>query len=240
MILSLLSSYKRKKPTTRGARKKKKCDNTSNIDLIVLIEGDIDEICDTMWSVTEDMWGHIEDQYKLVQTQVQHGLKEIHVQASVIQASVATFSAKLTLPSMLVITIEVHAVPIPGGSQCFTTKMDYIVVPSGSNSTLNIATLPIQALHELHQGVSMELKIQEERALFVIKDIKSHIEKLTEDGSRAIQDRDIAIACRQQLEDAITQTCIELPKLLIQIEEASEEKVHRLAAMIKESKDEVE
>jgi len=98
------------------------------------------------------------------------------IQVSEKQASVGTSSAKLTLPSMLVVTTKVHTMPILGGLLCFTTEADEATMPYGRNSDLNLVALPIQALYELHQGVFVELKIREERALFKIKDIKSHNE----------------------------------------------------------------
>lgn len=113
-------------------------------------------------------------------------------------------------------------------------------MPYGRNSELNLAALPIHELHELHQGVFDELKISEDRVLFVVKDIKSHNAQLAEEASRAMQDRDAVIVHRQELEDNITQTCIELPKLLIQIEAISKEKLKNMEAAVKESKAEVE
>lgn len=65
-------------------------------------------------------------------------------------------------------------------------------------------------------------------------------EQLVDEAARAIQDRYAAIAHRQELEDTITQTYNELWDLLIQMEVASKEKLHKLAATVKESKAEVE
>jgi len=41
------------------------------------------------------------------------------------------------------------------------------------NLGLNLVTLPIQTLYELHQGVSDELWIREQRTLLVIKEVKT-------------------------------------------------------------------
>lgn len=55
---------------------------------MVLTKGDINEIGDTMCSITEDMWEHIDDQYKSILTRVQQGLKYLQAQVSMIQASI--------------------------------------------------------------------------------------------------------------------------------------------------------
>lgn len=104
------------------------------------------------------MWGHIEDQYKSILTQVQQSLKELQVQVSVIQASVGT-SATPALPPMLVVATQGYTMHIPRGLLHFTTEAYQGAAPYGRNSNLNLATLPIQALHELHQGAPAELKI---------------------------------------------------------------------------------
>lgn len=46
---------KRKKSTAGGARKKQKSDNTSNIESMVLVEGEIDDIRDALRDITIDM-----------------------------------------------------------------------------------------------------------------------------------------------------------------------------------------
>lgn len=76
------------KSTTGGAHKKHKSNKTSSIESMVLTEEDIDDIGDTLHNAIEDMWGHIDDQYKSVLLLVQQGLKELQVQASAIQANV--------------------------------------------------------------------------------------------------------------------------------------------------------
>jgi len=39
---------------------------------------------------------------------------------------------------------------------------------------VNLTTLPIQTLHELHQGVSNELRVREQHALLVINEVKTN------------------------------------------------------------------
>ena len=54
---------------------------------MVLTEGDLDEIGDNIRFATEDIWGHIEEQYQSGVTKVQEGLKELQGHASQVQVS---------------------------------------------------------------------------------------------------------------------------------------------------------
>ena len=73
--------------------------------------------------------------------------------------------------------------------------------------------LPIESLHELHHGVTDELKVREQCALLVIKEVKNENRQMFEDKIQAIKDRDEEAQHRQQLEEAITKACSKLPKL---------------------------
>jgi len=49
------------------------------------------------------------------------------------------------------------------------------------NSGLNLAALPLQTLHELHQGVSDELCIRNQCALLIISEVKTKNQQIFEE-----------------------------------------------------------
>ena len=55
---------KRRIPPTSSAKTKHMSNRSKGMELMVLTEGDIDEIGDKVLHITEDVWGKIEDQYK--------------------------------------------------------------------------------------------------------------------------------------------------------------------------------
>lgn len=108
-----------------------------------------------------------------------------------------------------------------------------------TNMSINIATLPIQTLHELHQGISYELCIREKRALLIIKEVKTNNQQMFVEKVEALQACNEVIQCNQQLEASLTQVCSELPELQIPAEATSTEKIHKLVAALKEPKEEI-
>lgn len=101
-----------------GTRKKHKSDKSVGAEAMVLTEGDLDEIGDTIKFVIKDIQGHIEEQYQSILTKVQVGLKELQVhasqvQVSVVQASQSQVSKKPTTQGSVqsVLTSELRVVP---------------------------------------------------------------------------------------------------------------------------------
>lgn len=58
------------------------------------------------------------------------------------------------------------------------------------NLSLNLVALPIQTLHELHQGISDELKVWEQWALMVISEVKTKNYKMFEEKARALKEQE--------------------------------------------------
>ena len=136
---------------------------------MVLTEGYIEEIDDTVLHVTNTLWINIEYQYKVVFTEFQQGIKELQVQANVVQARVTQASvaqACMTQASMvpqrrqgkdLVVTPELCILQVPGGALNFERIEDHERAQQWRKLSINLDALPIQALHYFHQGFAEEL-----------------------------------------------------------------------------------
>jgi len=77
----------------------------------------------------------------------------------------------------------------------------------------NLAVLPIQTLHELHQGVSDELQVQEQHELLVINEVKTNNQHMFKENVEALKEWEEVFVCSQQLEAAIGQSCREVLEL---------------------------
>lgn len=75
--------------------------------------------------------------------------------------------------------------------------------------------------------------------MFFINEVKIKNQQMFEEKNKAMQDRKKVVACNQQLEEAITKVCSELPNIQIPVELASIEKLQKLAAIVREQKEEV-
>ena len=60
--------------------------------------------------------------------------------------------------------------------------------------SLNLVVLPIQTLHELHQGVSDELKIWEQCALLIINEVKTNNQEMFEKNAQVLKEREEVMA----------------------------------------------
>lgn len=72
------------------------------------------------------------------------------------------------------ITLDLHTIQLPEGSLRGNLAKEQAHLLHMKNLSLNLAMLPIQTLHELNQGMSDELRIQEKRALLVINEVKTN------------------------------------------------------------------
>lgn len=75
------------KSSAGSTREKHKSNKSTDMEVMVLTNGALNEIRDIVRSTMEDIWGDIKEQYKFVLRKVQQGLKELHGQASQVQAS---------------------------------------------------------------------------------------------------------------------------------------------------------
>lgn len=142
-------------------------------------------------------------------------------QASVSQGSTVT-SNSISVQTLL--TTELRAVNLLDGSLHLKTIEERENEQNIKKQSLNLAVLPLQTLHELHQGVTDEIKVQVQRDILVIKEVKKN-QHMFYMKNKVVHDCNEATVHRQQLEKAITKACYELPELQIQTEEASEEKL---------------
>ena len=78
-------------------------------------------------------------------------------------------------------TLDLHAIQLPEGSLCTDKEEERAELLQMKKMSLNLVTLPIQTLHELHQGVSDELRIQEQHALLVISEVKTNSQYIFEE-----------------------------------------------------------
>jgi len=60
------------------------------------------------------------------------------------------------------------------GSQHVETTEDHARLLHMTNMSINIATLPIQTLQELHQGISDEHCVREKRSMLIIEEVKTN------------------------------------------------------------------
>lgn len=155
---------KQSKQSAGGAWKKQKSNKSTNVEPLVLTEGDFGEIDDIVHVATKEMWGNIEDQYREILTKVQQGLKELQVHTSVIQASMVQTSVNQAsvVPSTSKLTADLQAVHLPEGSLHVGVAEERESAQKLKNLSLNLVTLPPQMLHKLHQGVTNELNIWEQ------------------------------------------------------------------------------
>jgi len=83
---------------------------------------------------------------------------------SVVQASTVSVTVELI--------VDLQAIHLPKGSLHVEAAKESENTHKLKNLSLNLAVLPLQTLPKLHQGVKDELKIQEQRALLIINEVK--------------------------------------------------------------------
>lgn len=71
-------------------------------------------------------------------------------------------------------TLYLHVIWLPNGALCIETEEANTQLLQIKNFCLNLVTLPIQTMHELHQGVCDELRVMEKRVLLVISEVKAN------------------------------------------------------------------
>jgi len=69
-------------------------------------------------------------------------------------------------------TLDLRAIPLPKGSIRSKSDEDHIILSIVEDMGMNLAALPLQTLHALHQDVSNEFRIKEKCALIVISEFK--------------------------------------------------------------------
>lgn len=129
-----------------------------------------------------------------------------------------------------------HLITLLDGSLHFNDVAKHKSAQLPKNISINLATLPLSTLHEIHQGVANELKVQEQQALMVIKDTQITNQRMCDEKHKDLQDLVVAAVRRVQLEKAISRVCNELPELQIQSKVIFEEKVQQLADAFRESR----
>lgn len=130
--------------------------------------------------------------------------------------------------------MDLHAVPLPKGSLHDDLVEEQTQLLLMKTLNLNLAMFPIQTLHKMHQGVSDELRIQEQHALLVINE-----QQIFKEKAQTLKEKEEVTVRSQQLEAAIVQAYNELLELKILGEAASAENIQQLAAAVKESMDEI-
>lgn len=101
---------------------------------------------------------------------------------------------------------------------------------------MNMATLPILILHDLHQGNTNELKEHKQH----FAQLNIHIEQehtvLRKQLNQDIKDKDQEELHQQILKDVFEATCREVSDMDVCEEESVEDKVVKLGLVVKESK----
>lgn len=100
-------------------------------------------------------------------------------QASLKQVSVTASTIELI--------VDLHTVQLLERSLHVDTSEDRGRLLHMNNLSLNLSALPIQSLHELHQGVSDELKFREQRLLSVINEGKTNNQQMFEENTQALK-----------------------------------------------------
>lgn len=94
-------------------------------------------------------------------------------QASLKQVSKSTLEVELTM--------DVHTMNFPEGSLHVNSAKGRAHLLHMKNLSLNLVALPIQTLHELHQGVSEELRFREQCTLLIINEVKTNNQHMFEE-----------------------------------------------------------
>lgn len=112
-------------------------------------------------------------------------------QASGVQESMNQASTKVLDTD---ITLDICAIQLPDGALCTETDEASAYLLQIKNLGLNTATLPIQTLHELHQGVYNELRIRKKLTLLVISEVKTNNQQIFEEKAQALKEKEEIIA----------------------------------------------
>jgi len=112
-----------------------------------------------------------------VLTEVQKGLKEFQVQVSKVQGIIvqASQSQASMVPmtssnAQSVLTLELCIIHLLDGSLQLNNAEGREGAQQLKNMSINLMALPLQTLHELHQGLVDEIKVREKQAHMEIKD----------------------------------------------------------------------
>ena len=68
---------------------------------------------------------------------------------------------------------------------------------------VNLATLPIQTLHTLHQGVPDKLRIREKHVVFIISKVNMNNENIFIEKAQVLKEKEELVMQSQNLEAAI-------------------------------------
>ena len=124
----------------------------------------------------------------------QKDLREPQIQARVIQVGIVKVSrVKVSLTqgsgtiAELEQTLDLRVISLLEGSVCAESEEDHALLSKIKDNGVNLATLPLQNFHVLHQGVLDKLRIREKRALAVINKFKVNNEQMFEEKSRALK-----------------------------------------------------
>ena len=111
---------------------------------------------------------------------VQKDLRELQIRTGRIQVSIgqASLVQGSGTTAKLERTLDLRVIPLLKGFVCMELNEDHFVLSTVKDMGVNLAMMPLQTLHVLHQEVSDELRIREQHALIVISEFKVNNEHM--------------------------------------------------------------
>lgn len=118
---------------------------------------------------------------------------------------------------------------LPEGALSITNEVGRAEMSTMKGLGLNLAALPRETLYQLQVGVT-ELHAREGHALQVMSEQKINMEQLS-------LQCDELVAQTRGLEQAVEEACSSIPELVVLVELPTTERIHRLAARVREARD---
>lgn len=232
---------KRTKETTFVPRKKQKSNKHSHVDPMILTEGDLDEIGDKVHDIITELQTQFEQENQQELGNVQKDLRQLHIQIGRVQESVRQVSGiqvSLQQVSATVLetfrTLDLRFIPLSEGSLCAQAEEANTQLTKFKDVGVNLAVLPIQTLHELHQGVPNKLRVRDQCTLLFISEVKMNNKKIFVEKAQVLKEKEELGTHSQNLEATITQACNALPELNIPENAASEVNIRKFSAAVRE------
>jgi len=101
-------------------------------------------------------------------------------------------------------TPELRVISLLEGLFCIQIEEDCALLGMIKDIEVNLATLPLQTLHALHQGVLDKLRIREKQELIVINKVMVNNEKIFAEKAQALKEKEDLEVQSHSLEAIIT------------------------------------
>lgn len=218
------------KAATRSKRKDK-VDKTKDKTPLILTNGDLDHIGDKIQEAMTKSWNNLEDHYTSLLTSVIECIEKLKTLAQTVRQPVQV-EEKLGEERQVEPTLAVQITQIPAGALQFDSTEVQQQANKWRYMNMNIAVVPLQRLHKLHQEIIDEMKqckhltsklnIQVERERCLLK------QKL----DQVIQERDQEVQQQHKPKEVIEATCRKVLDIDVREEEPEEDKVAKLALAV--------